>query len=311
MKKKDINAEKVNVPLTVARGVREAYIENYLRATQYSGRLLLFAGDQKIEHLNDDFYGEGIDPAAADPRHLFEIASKGSIGVFATQLGLIARYGELYKSIRYVAKLNSRTNLVALEHDDPVSLNLATVDDVIALEKNSGLNILGVGYTVYLGSKYESQMLAQAAEIVRKAHAYGKLVILWMYPRGKSVNHERSANIIAGAAGVGLCLGADFVKVNPPEAPNSFDSAQQLNQAVLAAGNTKVVCSGGSRKDTVAFLEEVYIKFMLAVLRGRLLAEIYIKDHWPKRAQLRGRWPLLLLTMKIWKQPKNCCPYNL
>ncbi len=258
MKRNDINRDSVNVPLTVGSNKRDTYIENYLKATQNSGRLLLFAGDQKIEHLNDDFYGTDIDQAAANPKHLFDIASKGRIGVFATQLGLIARYGEHYKNIHYVAKLNARTNLIKPDLDDPVSLNLATVDDVVAMEKNSGLDIVGVGYTVYLGSRHESQMLVQAAQVVQQAHACGKLVILWMYPRGQSVTHERSASIIAGAAGVGVCLGADFVKVNPPEAQGGISSAQLLKQATAAAGNTQVICSGGSRKNAADFLEEVY-----------------------------------------------------
>ena len=128
----------------------------------------------------------------------------------------------------------------------------------MAFAKTSGLEIVGVGYTVYLGSRYEAQMLTQAAQIIQQAHAQGLLVVLWMYPRGASVKHERLARIIAGAAGVGLCLGADFVKVNPPEASGDFESAQLLKQATVAAGNTKVICSGGSKKEVDAFLQEVY-----------------------------------------------------
>jgi len=45
------------------------------------GRLMLFAGDQKAEHLNDDFFGPGIDPQDSDPEHLFRIA--GAAGVAA------------------------------------------------------------------------------------------------------------------------------------------------------------------------------------------------------------------------------------
>ena len=48
--------------------------------------LCFFAGDQKVEHMNDDFYGDGIAPDDANPEHMFEIASRASIGVFATQL---------------------------------------------------------------------------------------------------------------------------------------------------------------------------------------------------------------------------------
>jgi len=39
--------------------------------TRGSGRLMLFVGDQKVEHLNADFYGEGISPDDSDPEHLF------------------------------------------------------------------------------------------------------------------------------------------------------------------------------------------------------------------------------------------------
>lgn len=250
--------ENIRIPLTVPFEQRSRYCENYLRATQNSGRLFLFAGDQKIEHLNTDFYGDGIHEAAADPRHLFEIASKGRIGVFATQFGMVASYGDQYPNIPYLVKINSKTNLVDLEHDDPLSLALVSVDAVCDLAKRSALTLVGVGYTVYLGSRYESQMLCQAAHIIQQAHAQGLLVVLWMYPRGNAVSHERSAQIVAGAAGVGLCLGADFVKVNPPQAESVFESADLLKQATVAAGVTKVVCSGGSKKEKKLLLEEVY-----------------------------------------------------
>ena len=73
---------------------------------------MLFAGDQKAEHLNDDFFGRGIGPQDNDPEHLFRIASQANIGVFAAQLGLIARFGMDYPNVPYLVKLNSKTNLV-------------------------------------------------------------------------------------------------------------------------------------------------------------------------------------------------------
>ena len=38
-----------------------------------SGWLTLFAGDQKIDHLNNYFYGEGIHEDDNEPEHLFKI----------------------------------------------------------------------------------------------------------------------------------------------------------------------------------------------------------------------------------------------
>ena len=78
-----ITRDQVKVPVDVAPEMRDEYINNYMKATQGTGRLMLFACDQKVEHLNKDFYGKGIDIADADPQHLFEIGKQGVVGVLA------------------------------------------------------------------------------------------------------------------------------------------------------------------------------------------------------------------------------------
>ena len=50
----------IAIPLTVPSEKKNDFIQNYTKATQGTGRMLLFAADQKIEHLNKDFYGTGI-----------------------------------------------------------------------------------------------------------------------------------------------------------------------------------------------------------------------------------------------------------
>src|ERR1700689_1368524 len=90
----------IAVPLSVPVKMHETFCQNYAKATKNTGRLFLFAGDQKIEHLNKDFDGPDIASEDAHPAHLFEIANKARIGAFATSLGLIARYGAPYKHIR-------------------------------------------------------------------------------------------------------------------------------------------------------------------------------------------------------------------
>lgn len=71
----DLNENDILVPLDVPKAERENYIHNYLAITQKCGRLMSFAGDQKIEHLNNDFYGEGIHPDDGDPEHLFRMCN--------------------------------------------------------------------------------------------------------------------------------------------------------------------------------------------------------------------------------------------
>ncbi len=145
--------------------VRETYIDNYMKATRGTGRLMLFACDQKIEHLNKDFYGEGIDLADAEPEHLFEIGRQGVCGVLAGQRGLVAQYAADYPEINYLVKMNSKTNLVKTSQDDPYSPQLYDLDAVLAM-REAGVNIVGLGYTIYLGSEYESTMMAEAGELI-------------------------------------------------------------------------------------------------------------------------------------------------
>lgn len=248
---------ELKVPLTVPKSARDAYERNFRLATHGTGRLMLFAGDQKAEHLNDDFFGPGIHPDDSDPEHLFRIAKAGRIGAFATQLGLIARYGMDYPELPYVVKLNSRTNLIRREAGDPVSRAWVETGQILEIGEEHGLRIVGIGYTVYPGSEFEPEMLRGAAQAVIAAHRRGLLAILWIYPRGRGVKDERDPHLIAGAAGLGACLGADFVKVNAPKQDGTA-TGELLREAVLAAGRTGVICAGGESVPPEVFLSTLH-----------------------------------------------------
>ncbi len=276
---------EIQVPADVPESKRKEYIENYNIATHGKGRLMLFAGDQKIEHLNDDFYGQAdigqIPLDDADPEHLFRIASQGTIGVFAAQLGLIAKYGPTYNDVPYIVKLNSKSHLVKTDQKEPMSKGLWTASQVAEFKKTSGLKILGIGYTVYLGSEYEPEMLAEAAQAILDAHQHGLLTVLWIYPRGKAVKDEKDPHLIAGATGTAACLGSDFVKVNPPK-KEGHDAAELLKEAIKAAGRTRVICAGGSSVDTKKFLEglhkQIHIGGVSGNATGRNIHQKSLKD---------------------------------
>lgn len=256
-----ITRDQVRVPADVMPEARDIYVDNYMKATRGTGRLMLFACDQKVEHMNKDFYdgGKAISMDDAEPEHLFKIGKEGVIGVLAGQRGLIAQYANDYPEINYLIKMNSKTNLVGTKQEDPYSPQLYDLGDVLAM-REAGVNIVGLGYTIYLGSEYEATMMAEAGELIAQAHANGLLVVLWIYPRGKAVTAEKDPDLIAGAAGVALCLGADFVKVNPPK-PEGEDTRtpyEALKIASMAAGRTGLVCAGGSTVDAETFLTQLY-----------------------------------------------------
>ncbi|BBG65938.1 fructose-bisphosphate aldolase, archaeal class I [Hydrogenimonas sp.] len=258
---------KKYLPADVPKEREGEFLENFEKTTGGSGRLMLFAGDQKVEHLNNDFYGSGIPAEDNDPEHMFKIASEAEIGVFATQFGLISRYAGDYGEIPYLVKLNSKTNLVPYSDKDPYSQNWLEVGDVVRFKKSSGLDIRGVGYTVYLGGEHEHSMLREAARIVHEAHENGLLAVLWIYPKGKYVKDQHDPHLIAGAAGVGVCLGADFVKLKVPYINGTFDPTL-LKEATGAAGRTGVLCEGGDKIEEAEFLAQLHEQIHIGGSRG-------------------------------------------
>ncbi len=257
----------IYIPADVPNGSINEYSNNYELMTQGSDRLMLYAGDQKVEHLNADFYGDGISEDDNEPEHLFKIADTAEIGVFAAQMGLISMYGPDFPDVPYLVKMNSKTHLVNVTQKDPVSLKLVDVEQVVEFKRNSGLDVVGIGYTIYLGSEFEYLMLQEAAQAIYKAHQAGLLSVLWIYPRGKAVKDEKDPDLIAGATGVAATLGSDFVKVNAPK-KDGKTSADLLIRAVKAAGKTKVICAGGSSTDPKAFLQGLHDQITVAGVSG-------------------------------------------
>ncbi len=266
-----MDQKPINVPADVPKEMEQEYTKNIQLVTRGIGRMLLFAGDQKIEHLNDDFASKDADSEDADPEHLFKIAAQAEVSCFASQLGLIAKYGRDYSDVRYVVKLNSKSNIVPVSDRDPLSQELVTPDDVIKFKEISGLNIIGMGYTLYLGSEYESEMLKEASEAIFKAHQNGMFFILWIYPRGKNVKHDHDPHLTAGATGVAVTVGSDFVKVMYPEIEGNTDPvaiAEAFKEAVQAAGRTMVIVSGGSKIGEEEFLQQLHNQLHISGAAG-------------------------------------------
>lgn len=247
---------EIKIPLSVPSDKKSVYRQNYSILTNNSGRLLLIAGDQKLEHLNDDFFGRSISKEDNDPEHLFKIANSSEGGVLATHLGLISQYGASYKNLPFIVKLNGKTN-IGLNEEKDSSKCLWKISDVLKFKKQSGLKIVAIGYTLYLGNKFEGKMLTAAAKAIFEAHQAGLTAVLWIYPRAKNINEE-NIHTIAGAAGVAAVLDADFAKLKYPY--NSKDkkkTAQDYLEVTEAAGRTKIICVGGEKKTIPDMLEEL------------------------------------------------------
>tara|TARA_Y100000310_G_scaffold344684_1_gene458791 strand:- start:5031 stop:5777 length:747 start_codon:yes stop_codon:yes gene_type:complete len=204
------------------------------------GKAVFLAYDQGLEHgPESDFNDKNVDPL-----YILDIAKKGKFNAIVFGKGIAEQYeSEIRKSkIPLILKLNGKTKLVKGE---PVSAQLCTV------KRAKELGATGVGFTIYIGSAYEVKMLEQFAKIEREAHKLGMPVVVWIYPRGKSVKRPDSRENLAYAARVGLEIGADIIKVH------WAGSLSDLKWAVKSAGRAKLVVAGGSKKSDSELLQSV------------------------------------------------------
>ncbi len=208
-------------------------------------KALFLAYDQGLEHGPTDFNDENVDPG-----RVLEIAESGYFTGVIFQKGVAEKYyasagsAQVHK-VPLIVKLNGKTNLV--KDGDPYSPQVCSVAEALSYGASA------VGYTIYIGSEFEPQMIKEFGQIEQEAEEFGLPVIAWMYPRGRNVKDEKSPDTIAYAARVGLELGADIVKIRYTGDPKSF------RWVVQSAGETKVVVMGGSKEDEQTFLEKTKI----------------------------------------------------
>lgn len=246
-----ITGKHVIVPQDVRSELRTVYIENYLNATQNTGRLMLFAGEHNTEYLTD--YDSA--PKNTDPENLFRIAAKAKIGVFATLPEELTRYGIEYSKIPYVVKFNYTI------HSD--AKHTLTVNDLMTMKKKNNLKILGMRCNIHFGSEYESKMIEHAAKLISDAHEHGLLAIVWAYIQK---NSSQNQHFLAEVAQKTASLGADFVKVSYTTDEDA--SLESLKEAVQTAGRTKLVCAGGTVTDARKFLETLYTQIHVSGAAG-------------------------------------------
>ena len=230
-----------------------------------NGKALFLAYDQGMEHgPSSDFNDKNVDPL-----YILDIAKKGKYTAIVFHKGIAEKYiKEIKKSrVPLIIKLNGKTNLYSGE---PVSRPLGNVSDCIKL------GAVGVGYTVYIGSKYESIMFKDFSKIETEAHQLGLPVILWVYVRSKKIKDDSNREMMAYAARTGLELGADIVKIK------YNGDIDDLKWAVKSAGRTKIVVAGGKKKD-----EESFLKSVKGIIEARAIGLAVGRNVWQSKDPLK------------------------
>jgi class I fructose-bisphosphate aldolase len=204
------------------------------------GKIMMLAYDQGLEHGPTDFNDKNY-----HPDYILEMARNGGYTCVALQYGTAYKFWrDRYEDIPLVLKLNGKTNLGT----ERISVAQSTVQEALQLGAKA------VGYTIYLGSDREAEIIREFSQIRREAHENGLAVFAWMYPfmtLPSSNDDEREADIVAYAARAGAELGADVVKIKFPH------KGEKLDWIIKNAVGTKAVLSGGDKASDEEFLGTV------------------------------------------------------
>lgn len=227
-----------------------------------NGTALLLPYDQGLEHGPRDFFAN---PAAADPRYVFELAIEGGFNGIAVQIGIAEKYAwEFAGQIPLIVKLNGKTDIPP--DDDALSPLNATVEDAVRLGAEA------VGYTLYLGSPRQVADYSQLRQVRADAARFGMPLIVWSYPRGSAMaarGGNGSLYAVDYAARAASELGADVVKLNfpqpeltahvPGEYAQPVSASDAMTQVVRSANRSLVLVSGGSMAGDDAVLEKARV----------------------------------------------------
>jgi class I fructose-bisphosphate aldolase len=205
------------------------------------GKVLILAMDHGLEHGPVDF--EPV-PETIDPSTVFDVGTHDAVTSMAVQKGVAETYYPDYDDdVNLLVKLNGTSNLWMGEPDSAVNCSVEYAAEELGAD--------ALGFTLYGGSNHEIEMAEEFREAQEAAREYDLPVVMWSYPRGQGLKNDRADETIAYGTRLALELGADVAKVKYP------GSGEAMEWAVDAAGDVKVVMSGGSKTDDYDFLKQV------------------------------------------------------
>ena len=232
-----------------------------------TGKLVILPVDQGFEHGPARSFA--VNPAGYEPHYHWQLALDAGLSAFAAPLGMIEDGASTFAgSIPTILKVNSANSLSG-EKDAPTQAITAGVQDALRLGCSA------IGYTIYPGSDVAYDMFNDLRELTAEAKDAGLAVVVWSYPRGKSVSKEGELglDVIAYAAHMAALLGAHIIKVKlptdylePGEAKKVYE-ANNIPRATLTervqhivqscfGGRRIVVFSGGGKKGEDSLFED-------------------------------------------------------
>jgi class I fructose-bisphosphate aldolase len=189
----------------VLRNLQHLFDHGRLGGTGY---LSILPVDHGVEHsAGADF---SPNPVYFDPENVLKLAMEGGCNAVASTLGILGSVARKYAHrIPFITKIN---------HNELLSYP-NTYDQIIfaSVDQAFDMGAVGVGATVYFGSRESDRQIQEISRAFSHAHKLGMVTVLWAYLRNdqfqtKVKNYEEAADLTGQANYLGATIEADIIK---------------------------------------------------------------------------------------------------
>jgi class I fructose-bisphosphate aldolase len=185
-----------------------------------TGYVSILPVDQGIEHTAGASFAPN--PIYFDPEKIVELAIEGGCNGVASTLGVLGAVSRKYAhKIPFILKLNHNELLTYPNKFDQIMF--ASIDQAF------NMGCIGVGATIYYGSKDSNRQIQEVTQAFEYAHSLGMVTILWSYLRNSDFkqngnDYHVSADVTGQANHLAATIQADIVKQKQAENNGGFQA---------------------------------------------------------------------------------------
>ncbi|MDC7994125.1 class I fructose-bisphosphate aldolase [Altibacter sp. HG106] len=191
------------------RSLAQLYNHGNLANTGY---LSILPIDQGIEHSAAfSFYKN---PDYFDPENIIKLAIEAGCNGVASTFGVLGLYSRKYAhKIPFIVKVN---------HNELLTYPNKYDQTLFGKVKDAwNMGAIGIGATIYFGSKESNRQIKEISEAFEEAHNLGMATILWCYTRNEAFKTEKedyhtAADVTGQANHIGVTIQADIIKQKLP-----------------------------------------------------------------------------------------------
>jgi len=196
-------------PNAVLRNLQSVLNHGRLAGTGYVSILPV---DQGIEHSAGASFAPN--PAYFDPENIVKLAMEGGCNAVASTLGVLGLVSRRYAHrIPFIVKINHNELLTY-----PNSFDQRLFASV---EQAFEMGAVGVGATIYFGSKESRRQIEEISDAFSRAHRLGMFTVLWCYLRNDAFkkdgkDYHTASDLTSQANHLGVTIEADVIKQKMP-----------------------------------------------------------------------------------------------